>query len=88
MEPIEILMSVCGGLVTIVVGWTTWTIRNLLGRVNHLERACISYDQMEKYVELKQAPLYVLLERMADDIHQLRRLMEKQYEQEKQNPRS
>lgn len=53
-----------------------------------MERACISYDQMEKYVELKQAPLYVLLERMADDIHQLRRLMEKQYEQEKQNPRS
>ena len=88
MELIEILLSVTGGLITIVVGWTTWTIRNLLGRVNQLERGCISYDQMEKYVELKQAPLYVLLERMAEDIHQLRRLMERQYEQEKQNPRS
>lgn len=83
MQLLAIIMSLCGGLLTVMVGWLTYTLRDHQRRINEMEKACISYDQMEKYVELKQAPLYILLERMADDIHQLRKLMERQYESKK-----
>ena len=86
MELPAIILSLCGGLLTILVGWLTYTLRDHQRRLNVVEKQCISYEQMEKYVELKQAPLYVLVERMAEDIHQLRRLMEKQYEQNQKKP--
>lgn len=84
MELLQILTTVIGALVTLIVGWLSHTIKTQERRVSEMERRYISYEQMEKFVELKQAPLYVLLESIADDMHQLRKLMERQYERERE----
>lgn len=83
MELLQIMTTTAGSLIALVVGWLTHTMRDQTRRLNDMERNYISHEQMEKFVELKQAPLYVLLERMADDMHQLRRLMERQYDRDK-----
>lgn len=79
-------LVVGGGLLTFITGWLTWMLRDHQQRINIMERQAISYDQMEKYVTLRQEPLYVLLKGMAEDMHQLRKLMERRYESQDRRP--